>query len=122
MIGFHLYERECVRDGTWQALTDELIYRNPQAFSPGSARAADKLEWVTGCMFALRGKQTGNGWRSHSGEIACYGLSCQAGSICHVQKRTGSCLFLSEIIIKVTTRSKSEVNLSGHMEFTSVAL
>lgn len=43
MNGLHLYERERVEDGTWQALTDELIYRNPQGFSRGSARAADKL-------------------------------------------------------------------------------
>lgn len=55
-------------------------------------------------------------------KIACYGLSCQAGLIYHGQKRTGRCLFSSEIIIKVTTRLKSEVNLSSKMEFISVAL
>lgn len=49
-------------------------------------------------------QETGGGLtgaESHSGEIACYGLSCHAGLIYHTRKRKRRCLFSSEIIMKV---------------------
>lgn len=41
-VGFYLCEWERVQVGTWGASAGEITSRNPQGFSRGSARAADR--------------------------------------------------------------------------------
>lgn len=68
---------------------------------PAGGQPEQQTNWgVTGCPFALRGKQTGNGWRPHVwGEITCYGLLCQAAFIYHAQKKDRQ-VYLTAVLIK----------------------